>query len=83
VAIESARSNPCLLGDVVKAGICARSGERRLRDFQNALTIQLRVGPRLSWGCFLALGGHAKKVATGDILRLSYLVIRRHSPLVI
>src|SRR4029077_14235340 len=79
VAIQSPRSNTRLFSDVVEAGIRTRPGERLLRRFQNALTVLLRVSARFSWG-FLIFRWHAKKVATGDSLRLSYLVIRRHSP---
>ena len=80
VAIQSSRSNACLFGDVVEAGVRAGPGKRLLRHLQNALAVPLRVGARFSWGNFLILGRHIKKVATGDSLRLSYLLIRRHSP---
>src|SRR5207237_717800 len=80
VAIQSSRSNTCLFGDVVEAGVRAEPSKRLLRHLQNALAVPLRVGARFSRGRVRILGRHKKKVATGDSLRLSYLLIRRHSP---
>src|SRR5258708_5967516 len=45
VAIESSRSNACVFGDIIQAGVCAGPGKRLLGDVQNALAIALRISP--------------------------------------
>jgi lactam utilization protein B len=62
VAIQSSRSDACLFGNVVEAGIRAGPGKRLLRHLQNALAVPLRVGARFSWGHFLILGRHKNKL---------------------
>ena len=53
MAIESSGSYAGLFGDIVEAGVRAKTGKRLLRHLQNSLAVPLRVGTRLSgWtGC--------------------------------
>jgi hypothetical protein len=72
VAIPGFRSNTRTLGGVVQAGIGARPGERLLRDFENALTIPLRV--RAAFGRPMgkisqSSSSISKKLVTGDSVR--------------
>jgi hypothetical protein len=48
VTIQSSRSNPCLLGDIVQADVRAGTSEGLFRDLKNALTIALRIGAQSS-----------------------------------
>ena len=48
VTIQSPSSNACLFGDIVQAGVGAKTGKRLLRDLQNALAVPLSICARLS-----------------------------------
>ena len=81
VAIQSSRSNAGLFGDVVEAGIRpervnASFATSRIRSRFRCASVRGFVEQFV--GFFVGMG--YKKVATGDSLRLSYLLIRRHSP---
>ena len=78
VAVQRARADGRLAGDIVEAGGGAIAGEDFLCDFKNALPVALRIGARLSarWEWRKLLFRHRqireKFSATGDSLRLSH-----------
>jgi hypothetical protein len=58
VAIQGARSNTCLFGDVIQAGVCTGLGKRFFRHLQDARPIALGIGAGLAVGGWWRLRGH-------------------------
>jgi hypothetical protein len=50
VTVERSRADLGALGDLVHAGLCASPRKYLLRDFENPLTVALRVGSGLAGG---------------------------------
>ncbi len=75
VAVERARADAGLAGDIVEARGGAVAGEDLLGNLKDALAVALGIGARLAGGWRWFLFRHmqlcGKVFATGDILRLS------------
>jgi len=48
VTVQSSGSNSCLFGNIVQAGVRAKTCKRLLRHLQNTLAVPLRIRARLS-----------------------------------
>ena len=60
VAIQGTRSNTCLFGDVIQAGVCPGPGKRLFRHLQDARPTALGIGAGLAAGRLWRRRGHSQ-----------------------